>query len=251
MTLRVVRGQRAVVREAAGDQAAQRLAAALRGRLGDGAAGLCRGRLVDPGCGRRAAGAALRAASARDVADLCAAPGGKTAQLASAGARVTAIDRSTRRLHRLAMNLNRLGLPVLAIAADALSWRPPQPVDAVLLDAPCTATGAIRRHPDVPHLKQPEDVSAAVGGSGQSAARRARDPAARRHSGLLHLLARTGGGTGAGRGAAGFGRGGGAATDAPDGSGLPTGSPKTATCARCLATSPNMTESTVSTRRGW
>jgi 16S rRNA (cytosine967-C5)-methyltransferase len=93
-----------------------------------------------------------------DVVDLCAAPGGKTGQLASAGARVTAIDRSTRRLERLAVNLNRLGLPVTAIAADALTWRPPTPVDAVLLDAPCTATGAIRRHPDVPHLKQPEDV---------------------------------------------------------------------------------------------
>jgi 16S rRNA (cytosine967-C5)-methyltransferase len=95
----------------------------------------------------------------RDVVDLCAAPGGKTAQLASAGARVTAIDRSTRRLDRLVANLNRLGLPVSAVAADALSWRPEQPVDAVLLDAPCTATGAIRRHPDVPHLKQPEDVA--------------------------------------------------------------------------------------------
>jgi 16S rRNA (cytosine967-C5)-methyltransferase len=83
------------------------------------------------------------------VVDLCAAPGGKTAQLASAGAQVTAIDRSTRRLDRLVANLNRLGLPVSAIAADALNWRPEELVDAVLLDAPCTATGAIRRHPDV------------------------------------------------------------------------------------------------------
>jgi 16S rRNA (cytosine967-C5)-methyltransferase len=94
-----------------------------------------------------------------DVVDMCAAPGGKTAQLANAGARVTAIDRSTRRLDRLVANLGRLGLPVNAVAADALNWRPAQPVDAVLLDAPCTATGAIRRHPDVPHLKQPEDVA--------------------------------------------------------------------------------------------
>ena len=94
-----------------------------------------------------------------EVIDLCAAPGGKTAQLVSAGARVTAIDRSTRRLDRLVANLSRLGLPVSAIAADALSWRPDQPADAVLLDAPCTATGAIRRHPDVPHLKHPEDVA--------------------------------------------------------------------------------------------
>ena len=95
----------------------------------------------------------------REVVDLCAAPGGKTAQLASAGAQVTAVDRSTRRLDRLVNNLNRLQLRVEAIAADALTWRPDHPVDAVLLDAPCTATGAIRRHPDVPHLKQPEDVA--------------------------------------------------------------------------------------------
>ncbi len=95
----------------------------------------------------------------RAVVDLCAAPGGKTAQLANAGARVTAIDRSTRRLDRLVANLRRLGLAVSAMAADALTWRPEHPVDAVLLDAPCTATGAIRRHPDVPHLKHPEDVA--------------------------------------------------------------------------------------------
>ena len=95
----------------------------------------------------------------REVVDLCAAPGGKTAQLVSAGAHVTAIDRSTRRLDRLVANLERLGLPVSALAADALTWRPQQPVDAVLLDAPCSATGAIRRHPDVPHLTQPADVA--------------------------------------------------------------------------------------------
>jgi 16S rRNA (cytosine967-C5)-methyltransferase len=99
------------------------------------------------------------AVSGCEVVDLCAAPGGKTAQLVSAGARVTAIDRSTRRLDRLVSNLTRLGLPVSAIAADALNWRPDKPADAVLLDAPCTATGAIRRHPDVPHLKHPEDVA--------------------------------------------------------------------------------------------
>jgi 16S rRNA (cytosine967-C5)-methyltransferase len=93
------------------------------------------------------------------VVDLCAAPGGKTAQLANAGARVTAIDRSTRRLDRLVANLRRLSLTVSAMAADGLTWRPERPVDAVLLDAPCTATGAIRRHPDVMHLKQPEDVA--------------------------------------------------------------------------------------------
>ena len=95
----------------------------------------------------------------REVVDLCAAPGGKTAQLAVAGARVTAVDRSTRRLERLVANLERLVLPIEAVAADGLTWRPPRPVDAVLLDAPCSTTGAIRRHPDVPHLKLPEDVT--------------------------------------------------------------------------------------------
>ena len=93
------------------------------------------------------------------VVDLCAAPGGKTAQLADGGAFVTAIDRSSRRLERLVANLKRLSLPAAAVAADALTWRPEQPVDAVLLDAPCSATGAIRRHPDVPHLKRPTDVA--------------------------------------------------------------------------------------------
>lgn len=94
-----------------------------------------------------------------EVIDLCAAPGGKTAQLATAGAQVTAVDRSSRRLERLVANLERLDLPVEAVGADALTWRPPHPVEAVLLDAPCSTTGAIRRHPDVPHLKAPEDVA--------------------------------------------------------------------------------------------
>lgn len=93
------------------------------------------------------------------VVDLCAAPGGKTAQLIAAGARVTAIDRSPRRLERLNANLARLALPAETIAADAATWRPPEPARHVLLDAPCTATGAIRRHPDVPHLKSPDDVT--------------------------------------------------------------------------------------------
>ena len=94
------------------------------------------------------------------VADLCAAPGGKTAQLAATGAHVTAIERDPARIVRLAENLARLDLPGDTIAADACLWRPPAPLDAVLLDAPCSATGTIRRHPDVAHLKRPRDIVA-------------------------------------------------------------------------------------------
>ena len=95
----------------------------------------------------------------KDVIDLCAAPGGKTAQLAAAGGRVTAIDRSPRRVDRLNANLARLALPAETLVADASHWHPIEPAQFVLLDAPCTATGAIRRHPDVPHLKSADDVA--------------------------------------------------------------------------------------------
>ncbi len=97
--------------------------------------------------------------SGKRVIDLCAAPGGKTAQLANAGAIVTAVDRSQRRLDRLITNLHRLDFSVEAITADAAVWQPRVKAAGVLLDAPCTATGAIRRHPDVPHLKSPDDVA--------------------------------------------------------------------------------------------
>ena len=93
------------------------------------------------------------------VADLCAAPGGKTAQLAQAGALVTAVDSSARRLERLKANLARLKLDAETVAADLLDWQPENRFDAVLLDAPCSATGTIRRHPDIPYLKQPSDVA--------------------------------------------------------------------------------------------
>jgi 16S rRNA (cytosine967-C5)-methyltransferase len=96
------------------------------------------------------------------VADLCAAPGGKTAQLAFAGARVTAVDRSPSRLGRLKTNLARLGLHAEMVAADAAEWEA-GPFDAVLLDAPCSSTGTIRRHPDVAHLKREEDISGLAG----------------------------------------------------------------------------------------
>jgi 16S rRNA (cytosine967-C5)-methyltransferase len=96
----------------------------------------------------------------RRVIDLCAAPGGKTAQLLNAGARVTAVDRAPERLKRLEANLERLGLEGETVVADAAEWRPSEPADAVLLDVPCTATGAIRRHPDVAWLKSPDDVAA-------------------------------------------------------------------------------------------
>jgi 16S rRNA (cytosine967-C5)-methyltransferase len=95
----------------------------------------------------------------RRVADLCAAPGGKTAQLAAAGARVTAVDRSPARLARLRENLARLSLAAETIEADALEWQA-EPFDAVLVDAPCSSTGTIRRHPDIPWLKREADVAA-------------------------------------------------------------------------------------------
>jgi len=93
------------------------------------------------------------------VADLCAAPGGKTAQLVAAGGVVTAVERDPRRVVRLRENLARLGMAAIVVEADAAGWDGGGArFDAVLLDAPCTATGTIRRHPDVPFLKRPTDV---------------------------------------------------------------------------------------------
>ncbi len=96
------------------------------------------------------------------VIDLCAAPGGKTAQLAAAGAKVTAVDRSAGRLRRLSENLERLNLSVEVVAANATKWQPKKPVDAVLLDAPCSATGTLRRHPDIARLRKAEDLASVV-----------------------------------------------------------------------------------------
>jgi 16S rRNA (cytosine967-C5)-methyltransferase len=96
------------------------------------------------------------------VADLCAAPGGKTAQLVAAGAVVTAVERDATRIERLTENLRRWGLAAEVINADAVDWTPPALFDAVLLDAPCSATGTIRRHPDVGRIKRPRDVQTVV-----------------------------------------------------------------------------------------
>ncbi|WP_029936971.1 RsmB/NOP family class I SAM-dependent RNA methyltransferase [Sphingomonas sp. UNC305MFCol5.2] len=91
--------------------------------------------------------------------DLCAAPGGKTLQLAAAGWAVTAVDVSESRLARLHENLERTGLAATVIAADLLEWQPREPADAVLLDAPCSATGIFRRHPDVLHRVRPSLIA--------------------------------------------------------------------------------------------
>lgn len=93
----------------------------------------------------------LGAGEDRSVLDLCSAPGGKTLQLAAAGWKVTSLDVSAKRLERVSQNLERTGLAADIVVADALEWEPAAPFDAVLLDAPCTATGTCRRHPDVLH----------------------------------------------------------------------------------------------------
>jgi 16S rRNA (cytosine967-C5)-methyltransferase len=98
--------------------------------------------------------------SGQRVADLCAAPGGKTAQLVLGGASVIAIDNSKARLKLLAENLKRLRLEAELIEADATKWQPGGLFDAVLLDAPCSSTGTIRRHPDIPYVKSAKDIEA-------------------------------------------------------------------------------------------
>jgi 16S rRNA (cytosine967-C5)-methyltransferase len=100
--------------------------------------------------------------SATRVLDLCAAPGGKTMQLAAAGHEVTALDRSKSRLARLRDNLARTGLEAKTIAADALEWKPDAQFDAVLLDAPCSATGTFRRHPEVLYRARESIIAASA-----------------------------------------------------------------------------------------
>ena len=94
--------------------------------------------------------------------DLCAAPGGKTMALAASGWKVTALDVSKRRLEALKDNLRRTGLKASPVRADALTWEPKHLFDAILIDAPCTATGTCRRHPDVLHRVRSQDIAAMV-----------------------------------------------------------------------------------------
>jgi 16S rRNA (cytosine967-C5)-methyltransferase len=100
----------------------------------------------------------LGAGEGRSVLDLCAAPGGKTMQLAAAGWKVTALDNAKRRLERLRENLERTSLEAEVVLADAFTWEPEEKFDAILLDAPCTATGTSRRHPDVLHRIAPRQI---------------------------------------------------------------------------------------------
>ena len=100
--------------------------------------------------------------SGMQILDICAAPGGKTAQLAAAGAIVTAIDRSSGRLKRLEKNLIRLGLQANIVTADVTEWVCNKKFDAVLLDPPCSATGTIRRHPDILYSKTTNDLAKLV-----------------------------------------------------------------------------------------
>jgi 16S rRNA (cytosine967-C5)-methyltransferase len=109
----------------------------------------------------------IPAPDGRRVLDVCAAPGGKTLQLAAAGARVTALDISARRMERVSENLARTGLTAEIVVADALDWAPEQPFDAILLDAPCSSTGTIRRHPDLPQRLGGIDLAALTGLQGR------------------------------------------------------------------------------------
>jgi 16S rRNA (cytosine967-C5)-methyltransferase len=103
--------------------------------------------------------ARLIRADAGDVLDLCSAPGGKAMQLAAAGHQVVALDSSKRRLQRLSENLERTGLSADTVAADVLDWKPDRQFDAILLDAPCSATGTFRRHPEVLYRARPRIVA--------------------------------------------------------------------------------------------
>lgn len=101
----------------------------------------------------------MGAGQGRKLLDLCAAPGGKTMQMAAAGWNVVAVDASAKRLSRLSENLKRTGLSAAVVQGDIRTWEPEAPVDAILLDAPCSATGIFRRHPDVFHRIEPRQIA--------------------------------------------------------------------------------------------
>lgn len=101
----------------------------------------------------------MGAGQGRKLLDLCAAPGGKTMQMAAAGWNVVAVDASAKRLSRLSENLKRTGLSAAVVQGDIRTWEPEAPVDAILLDAPCSATGIFRRHPDVLHRIEPRQIA--------------------------------------------------------------------------------------------
>lgn len=106
--------------------------------------------------------ARLVPAGPKDVLDLCSAPGGKAMQMAAAGHRVTAVDLSEKRLQRLSQNLDRTGLSAQLVCADALEWKPDRQFDSILLDAPCSATGTFRRHPEVLYRARPRIIAEAA-----------------------------------------------------------------------------------------
>lgn len=112
--------------------------------------------------GAAVAARVLDAQKGEQVLDLCAAPGGKTMQLAATGASVTALDISEARMARVQENLARTGLVARTVIADALTWSPETPYDAVLLDAPCSATGTLRRHPDLGYARDGSGIAALV-----------------------------------------------------------------------------------------
>jgi 16S rRNA (cytosine967-C5)-methyltransferase len=115
----------------------------------------------------------LGAGEGRAVLDLCAAPGGKTMQLAAAGWQVTSVERDNARSPRLRENLSRTGLSAEIIEADVMKWQPPSPAPAILLDAPCSATGIFARHPDVLHRIRPRDIAELADLQGRMLARAA------------------------------------------------------------------------------
>lgn len=115
----------------------------------------------------------LGVGAGRTVLDLCAAPGGKTMQLAAAGWQVTAVEKIVARANRISENLARVGLAAEIVAADILKWQPAEPVDAILLDAPCSATGIFARHPDVLHRVRQRDITEMVDLQGKLLARAA------------------------------------------------------------------------------